>query len=73
MQLEIFGRRCRAPRLLSEQVGWGGWGVEELDLSCIKGVTENMGFESCVENPFIGCMTFSEIQGQSHSTSLRAI
>lgn len=46
---------------------------EKLDSSFVKRVTKSMGFEACVENPLIRCVTLSKVQGQSYSTSLSPI
>lgn len=37
----------------------------ELNLSFIKGVAKSIGFEFCVENPLIRCVTLGKVQGQS--------
>ena len=34
---------------------------EKLDSSFVKRVTKSMGFEACVENPLIRCVTLSKV------------
>lgn len=42
----------------------------ELDLSFIMRVAKSTGFESCVGNPLIRCVTLDKVQRQSCSTFL---